>query len=282
MYQLPEPTPTIIETIETIMRDPIWQGIGVMTAVILGLISILAARRQYKDVYCKIESAIPLTTSPEHVPERLQILHEGEIIKEAKLVLIKLRNIGNVPITSSDYESPIKISVDSNDENARILDASVTKASPTELMEVASVAFDSKSVQLSPLLLNPGDTITLKLITAVVPIDVHDFGYKGMSISGRIAGVKKIRDISKFSLVSFIFFIIFMTGLGIYFYLLGIGIIESTSYTNTGRVIKVLGFLVLVGVVINIAEIVFAKLKKMFPILEKIEEMIVPPTFRKG
>ena len=267
--------PTTTDILD-LLRDPIWQAAGVITAVVLGLISVWLARRHYKDIYCKIQSATPIGTSGAQI-KGPQVVLEGQIMEDTKLVLIEIKNMGNAPITSDDFGSPIRIVVESDVENARILDAGITDANPRDLLQVASLTFDSRSAELSPLLLNPRDSLTLKLITAVVPIERYDFGFSGLTVTGRIAGVKRIRNVSTFSLSSFILFILFCLTFGSYLAVIGTLITEHTSHTSIGLGVKVFGALFLVSGLYGVIQIAVPKIKKLSPSLGEILEDLFPP-----
>lgn len=196
LFQIPTPTPI---TAETILRDPAWQAVGVIIAIILGMVTIWLARRPRKALTYKILSSTPLIASPEAARGKLQILFDGKPIEDVKLVLVKFTNSGNLPITSSDYESPVKLIVVSRLNVARLLDAGVSETYPEGLAKNVSVLFDKSAVQLEPLLLNQGDSITLKML--ITNFTMKEGVLKSLadniSVEGRIVGVKEIKDSMK-------------------------------------------------------------------------------------
>jgi len=82
---------------------------------------------------------------------------------------------------STDYKHPVRIGFGIN---ARILTAEVSEVSPDNLQ--ASVSIEDAWLVLAPILLNSGDSITVK--TLVSQFD------KQVNIDGRIVGVKTIKE----------------------------------------------------------------------------------------
>jgi hypothetical protein len=169
-------------------RDPIWQSIGVVVAVLfgvatllLGIITILLTRRRKALTY-EILSTTPLAAVHDDVGGRLQVVFDGQVVRNVQLALIKFTNSGNVPIRADEYERPVRLIVN---ENARILTAGITETFPDSLK--ASIENDQTSALIAPVLLNKGDSITVKLLAA-------DF-YGKIFIDTRIVGVSDIKEL---------------------------------------------------------------------------------------
>lgn len=108
---------------------------------------------------------------------------------------LKFINSGNVPITSNDYERQVSILLDGK---SKILSAVVIEMEPNNLDP--EVIIDDNRIKIKEILLNPKDTITLKILVS----DLDTF-----SIDGRIIGIKAIDDLGKASRLQKVLFLIF-------------------------------------------------------------------------
>lgn len=169
-------------------HDPVWQAIGVIVAIIFGLATLLLSLftaylvRRKKALTYDILSLTPLATVNDNLEGRLQILFDGRSVSNVQLALIRFTNSGNVPVSSDDYERPISIQVD---DNARILSAGVTKTVPKSINP--TIKFDKTCVTIAPVLLNKGDSITIKLLVA---------NFEGnISVIGRVVGIDDIKEL---------------------------------------------------------------------------------------
>jgi len=88
---------------------------------------------------------------------------------------LKFINNGNLPITSVDYEKPLSVHFG---ETANILSAEISKTDPENLG--VTISANINSFVLSPTLLNPKDSISIKLLlnnyTGVFSIDTRIIG----------------------------------------------------------------------------------------------------------
>lgn len=167
-----------------IIRDPMWQFFGVIF-VVIGIISSTIfnwIQRKKSALSWKIVSNTPLVRINSEVRGNLQVLFDGNPVKEIQLIIIKIINTGNVPIKSGDYERPLHLNFD---ENAQILTAEVIETNPINIETSAKI--EGRIVLISPALLNKGDSVTVKIL-------VNQFNNK-ISIDGRIVGVKEIQKI---------------------------------------------------------------------------------------
>jgi hypothetical protein len=114
-----------------------------------------------KSLHYRIVSQTALFSVKEEVKKEFEITYKGKKIEEAQLVLIEISNTGNLPIEAEDYKIPISFNFG---EEAQVLTAEVIKTIPEELH--ASVSTDEGIVLLTPILTNPGDSLTLKIIVS--------------------------------------------------------------------------------------------------------------------
>jgi hypothetical protein len=165
-----------------LLRDPLWQFVGAVLAVLALVVSfvIYQLQRQRKGVTYDVLSRTHLLTVREELEGKLQVLYEGEPAKSISLLVVKIWNSGNQPILSTDYERPISFCTG---EASRILSADVTDVEPSGLM--VKVNTNENAVTLSSTLLNPGDALTLKLL-------VRDTG-NALCADARIVGVKSVQ-----------------------------------------------------------------------------------------
>ena len=169
-----------------IIRDPMWQVIAVILAVIAIAIPVILywIQRQKRALSWQVVSNTPLLSIDKEIKENLEVLYNGKHVQDVQLIIAKIINTGNVPIKSTDYERPINFNFG---ENARILTAEVTETSPDSLKASANV--EGKKVILPPILMNNRDWITLKFL-----VNQYD---GPILVDGRIVGVKEIKELKE-------------------------------------------------------------------------------------
>jgi hypothetical protein len=162
-----------------LLRDPAWQFIGaVITLVALtATIIIYWLQRQRKAISYEVVSKNQLLTVREELEGKLQVLYEGQPARDICLLIIKLFNSGNVAVSSTDYERQISFNTGAS---SKILSAVVTDVEPQNIF--VEIDVEESRVKVRPVLLNPKDSITLKLL-------VSDFS-GAVSPDGRVIGVK--------------------------------------------------------------------------------------------
>lgn len=158
-----------------LLRDPIWQFIiGIIT---LTVTVSLAARSYSKSISYEIIAKTSLvnvaSTSDKN---RIRIFLDKKLIRNADLLLVKISNTGLLPIKTNDFESPLILSLG---ESARILDSEIYNFSPADLQIAYST--EKREIKVDPLLLNPKDSFTIKIIAESLST---------IELSGRIVGVR--------------------------------------------------------------------------------------------
>lgn len=121
----------------------------------------------------------PALSSP---TRRVEISYNGRKISDYAVFQFRISNSGGQPIRTADYEVPVTLNFGNVEQ---ILWADQTSADPDALRIETQIK--SKVVQLSNVLLNPKDSVTLEVATVPEPGKIP-----GAEPSGRIAGVKKI------------------------------------------------------------------------------------------
>lgn len=162
----------------------IWGLSGSLIATIAGIIltaglSILIYRwqRARKRISWQLMANNRLLTVSEELDKKLEVLYEGILVKDVSVLLVRISNTGNQPVTAADVERPMSIMTG---VASKILSAVVIEVEPPSLRP--TIVLSDTSVSIEPILLNAQDSITLKLITS----DLDQ-----VTLDGRIAGVTK-------------------------------------------------------------------------------------------
>lgn len=168
----------LAERMTKILRDPLWQFVAVVLAVLAIIISVLLQRRK-KALSYEIVSKTPVLSTAEEIAGKLQIRFQGESVQGVYLLVIRIINTGNIPIASSDYERPLSIHFY---KETRVLTGEVSQSDPININ--AQIEVHDQSILIMPVLLNKGDSITIKALVS---------NYSCMpKFDGRIIGVKNI------------------------------------------------------------------------------------------
>lgn len=133
---------------------------------------------QSKSISLKVLSSVEIQPTST-VIDGLKMTFEGKEINHPTLTTLEITNDGAKPIPATDFESPVTLFSDPNTEIIRV---QIAEKKPAELP--AQIKNDQNAVVLSPLLLNPADSIKIVLITTgASPV---------FKPSARIAGVTEI------------------------------------------------------------------------------------------
>ncbi len=171
---------------QEILRDPLWQFIGVLVAVIAIIVSIyiyILQKRKKDLTYCVVAKA-PLLTVDEALEKKVKIYYQDTLIRDVFLLLINILNKGNEPIKRDDFVEPLTFSFG---ENTKILNAEISESIPTKIK--LNLKIIENILEVHPVLLNAKDEFTIKLLIAQ---------FDGLiEPGGSICGVKTIREIVK-------------------------------------------------------------------------------------
>ncbi len=142
-------------------RDPAWQFIGVLLALAAIFLTYVVYRRQQlrKRLTYDVVSRNQLLTVKEELAGKLSILYEGRPAKAISVLVVRLWNSGNQPIQAADYERPISFLIQ---EPGTVLSADIIDVYPSSLNP--GLAIDENKVHIEPVLLNPDDSLTLKIL----------------------------------------------------------------------------------------------------------------------
>lgn len=164
-----------------LLRDGAWQAIGAVFSITAIIVSFAIYRWQLQKAAFTylVKSAYPLLKSTEELHGRLSVQVDGVAVRNIDVMFIEFQNSGNRPIARSDFDVPVSITFK---PPVRIISAVVDTEAPKNLG--VSLGVDEQQVTITPMLLNPSDGFTLKLL-----LSSDSLKY---AVSGRIVGVKEI------------------------------------------------------------------------------------------
>lgn len=229
------------------LRDPIWQFVGIIVGMAVAFL-IFWLQQSRKELSYEIVSQTPLVSVQDEARSRLQISFDGKPVEDVTLIVLRLQNSGNVPITPADYIRPVTFNFG---QSAAILSAEVTESVPSNIG--ASIKTVSDTVELAPVLMNGDDSMTLKVLLTR--------GDGTVSADARIVGVNQllVRKTSTSSLAFYIisFFILFysMTLFWCFSRIWG----KNKSSKRSTRILYFLLFLISIYIIIS-------SITRIFPI----------------
>lgn len=156
--------------------------VAVLIALIVPVLLFIKGKNR-KELSYEIISNTPLITSDEEIRKKFKIVFEDEEIKEdVSLVLVRIVNTGNVSIKKEEFIEDIVIG---GDRKFKVFTADLKETSPSNIrVEINNNAGNMGLIFISPLLLNPKDEMTLKLLIASYENE--------LKVSSRIVGVREI------------------------------------------------------------------------------------------
>lgn len=155
-----------------------WQGLGVLLAVVLA-IGGLWWQQNRKELSYEVVSQTSLVSLEDPTAQQLQVFFNGKQVADPSLIVLRVRNTGNVPIPRVDYEKPLTFQFG---QSVEVLNSEITSMTPTNLG--ASINPSANSVELSPVLLNSSDELLLKTLVTGSNITI--------TVDARIIGVSSI------------------------------------------------------------------------------------------
>ena len=141
-----------------LFRDPVWQFVGVVLAIGVP-IAIYQLQKQSKRFAYEIIARTTLLTVREELESKVQVLYDGSPVQSLTVFLVRVWNAGSEPIKSIDFERPLSFSAAAP---AQILTVATTEVLPESL--TPELVFEAHSLTVAPMLLNPGDSLTLKFL----------------------------------------------------------------------------------------------------------------------
>lgn len=159
-----------------------WQIISIVVAIGVPLSLFIIQRWiQRKELSYNIISRTPLLNLQGKNKWDIQILFDKKPVQDVDLIEIEILNSGHQEIRPNDYEYPISFNFG---ENTKILSAEKSEVNPESLQP--SIRIEGLKVVIDPILLNPKDSITIKMLVSRYE--------KKPTPNVRIAGIKDIKD----------------------------------------------------------------------------------------
>ena len=150
---------------------------------------------------------VPLVES-DAVEGSLRIFFNDTELDNAFLIFIDIENIGSAAIPKSDFEVPLHVRMA---ENTRIVSAELTDSNLREYAPIVET-IEEGTLRISPVLLNPGDHFSVRLLVDLVDIERDDVTVMSVyplyflednlkettEVTGRVIGISEIeRDKKK-------------------------------------------------------------------------------------
>src|SRR5260370_13573184 len=168
---------------ETLLGSPATGTILTLVGIILPLIVsgiIFVYQRTRKELsYSSVST--PVLRMHDEVKEQLQITFNSKPVSDPHLVLITLRNSGNVPVLPDDYADPLTFHLG---EYAQLLIASILETNPPHMLKRVPLKVQEKKLVLEPFLFNSKYTVTIQALVS------H---FEGVSPTYLIAGVHALK-----------------------------------------------------------------------------------------
>lgn len=183
------PTPAISD----FWRDPVWQSLGVIITGVLALVGIIISLRQLQRkalVYEIISKENIVIVADNSVTNELRISYQGKPVKDLYLITVKFVNSGNIEIRPEDYVRQISLNFG---ENSEILGNKIIEQEPGNLDLKINHDKSQEALIVDLILLNKRDFFTIQALVT---------GFQSVNSNGRIAGVKRIREVTTLKLDS--------------------------------------------------------------------------------
>lgn len=168
---------------ETLLGSPITGNILTLVGFILPLVvSVIffVFQRTRKELSYAIAET-PVLQLHDKVKEQLAITFNGKPVSDPHLVLITLRNSGNVPIQPADYVDPLTFHLG---EHAEVLSGSILEANPPHMLKRIPLKVQEKELVLEPFLFNAKYAVTIQALVS------H---FEGVTPTSLIAGVHDLK-----------------------------------------------------------------------------------------
>jgi hypothetical protein len=158
-------------------------GVAEVAIAAIGLVAafvIYRRQRNHKALSFAILTNRSLLTTPS--PFAVSVHHNGKIVGDPRLIVLRIASTGNVPIETADFEQPLSITF----LYCQVLSAEVTGSRPDGL--TTTLKMDGPTLVLDPCLLNPTDLIEVQCLL--------DGNVEDLRIQCRIIGVQSVEEVN--------------------------------------------------------------------------------------
>lgn len=129
--------------------------------VLIGIVTWLQTRHQKKGVTCKLIAATQVLTVQSIIQSKVKILFGNTPVKNLSLVILQVRNSGDLAIELRDYDNNNPITFDFG-KGAKVLEVEKLQTKPTDFNVTLRV--NAGKVLLDPILLNRKNEIEFKVL----------------------------------------------------------------------------------------------------------------------
>ena len=137
------------------------------------------ADQSSKTLSVKLATRIALLPKEQESIPGMEMSVDGSRLEKPYLVVFEIRNDGSKPISAADFESPVQIELNSE---TSFVHANVTGRIPKDIE--TRLLSTPKVVSLKPTLLNPGDIVSITVVTSGAPPDFN--------VKARVVGVPNV------------------------------------------------------------------------------------------
>ncbi len=146
---------------------PIVTSAGIAVTLVLWVLNLRS-----KELSFEILANTPILSLQEEVKDQIQIYCQGQIVHNVDSVVMRITNVGNVPIRASEFAGKFLISLPAS---TKVLMSEVAETQPPDLSDRLAIdqsnpslieRTDGSDVVLRPVLLNPKDSFTIRMLVA--------------------------------------------------------------------------------------------------------------------
>jgi len=177
-----------MNNISEFFSKPWWQGVSVVLTVVGIAVTLFQFRKKKLGYLVQFSESI-FNDEDLDIAKELSISYKNNPVESLRVVSIKLKNYGFLPIKKDDFQEAIQIQLQGN---LKILYYEVKSIVPKNLKIVC--VQDLKSIFIEPTLLNSKDTFSVKI--------VYDGEDAQIEPACRIVGISHIKDLELVRLAS--------------------------------------------------------------------------------
>jgi hypothetical protein len=218
----------------SLLRDSIWQFVGVILVIITIIVSVVIylLQKNRKSLTYEILSETALLSVAKEVEDKIQILFEGNTVKRVHIILVQISNTGNSSILPSDFLKELTISFNNS---AKILSTEISDKNRQSIDTEVSISDTQSQLIIASSLWNSGDAITIKSL-------VSDFN-KDIQVSARIVGIQDIKN-NRSGLNPIT---VWSVATGIFVFTVGLVLSLFSMFNNLMPIIAIISYLLLVS-----------------------------------
>lgn len=151
------------DSLLALFRDGAWQFAGVLVSVlsIAATFWVYHLQRSKQSLTAGPVRSQPLLSVPSQAAGRVTIQYDGTGVESVHLIEYIITNTGSRPILPADFVNPIRITPTAT---TTVLSAAIAAESPRGIS--GRLEIDATKIQLDPLLLNPGDSLTIQVLAS--------------------------------------------------------------------------------------------------------------------